>query len=62
MRQAINISGKRKYLELGAIKTTRNETKFCGKINPANQIYLLEKSLSILTNSLQDKNGKYSHT
>ncbi len=44
MRQAINISGKRKYLELGAIKTAENVTKYCGKMNPANQIYLLEKS------------------
>lgn len=61
MRQSINISGKRKYTELGTIKTTRNVTKFCGKMNPTNQVYSLEKSLSILTNSLEDKNGKSSH-
>lgn len=61
MRQSINISGKRKYTELGAIKTTRNVTKFYGKMNTTNQVSSLEKSLSILTNSFENKNGKSSH-
>ena len=44
MRQAINISGKRRYLELGAIKTAHNVTKYCGKINSTSEIYFVEKS------------------